>query len=47
MSKIVLDLQTGIFYDSLLQGCNSTNVKYNSEHLRMTRYKNNYRFIYI
>ena len=47
MSKIVLDLQTGIFYDSLINACYCTNIKYNAEHLRITRYKNNFRFLYI
>ena len=47
MSKIVLDLQTGIFYNSLADACNCTNIKYNAEHLIMTRYKKNYRFTYI
>lgn len=47
MSKIVLDLQTGIFYDSLLYACSCTNIKYKTEHLRITRYNKNYRFLYI
>ena len=47
MSKTVLDLQTGIFYDSLLYACSCTNVKYNAEHLRITRYNKNFRFVYI
>jgi hypothetical protein len=47
MAKIVLDLQTGIFYDSLLEACSCTNIKYKSEHLRITRYNKNYRFLYI
>jgi hypothetical protein len=47
MSKIVVDLQTGIFYDSLLNACYCNNIKYNAEHLRITRYKKNYRFLYI
>jgi hypothetical protein len=47
LSKKVLDLQTGIFYDSLTNACYCTNIKYSAEHLRITRYKKNYRFIYI
>ena len=47
LSKEVVDLETGIFYNSLLDACNQTNVKYNKEHLRMTRYKNKYKFMYI
>ena len=47
LSKQVVDLETGIFYNSLLDACNQTNVKYKSEHLRMTRYKNKYKFMYI
>jgi hypothetical protein len=47
MSKSVLDLQTGIFYNSLTDACYCTNIKYNAEHLRMTRYKKNYRFTFI
>ena len=47
LSKEVVDLQTGIFYDSLYFACYSTNVKYGSEYLRIVRYKKNYRFIFI
>ena len=32
---------------SLEDACNFTNIKYSAEHLRMTRYKKNYRFIYV
>jgi hypothetical protein len=46
-SKEVVDLETGIFYNSLLEACKTTNIKYNKEHLRITRYNKNYRFIYI
>jgi hypothetical protein len=47
MSRMVLDLQNGIFYNSLTDACLSININYKSEHLRMTRYNKNFRFIYI
>ena len=46
-SKEVLDLETGIFYNSLLSGCNSVNLNYAKEHQRLNKYKKKYRFIYI
>lgn len=46
-SKIVLDLQMGIFYNSLSEGCRVLNLKYDAEQQRMTKYKKNFRFIYI
>jgi len=47
LAKVVVDLETGIFYNSLMEACKSTNIKYASEHLRITRYNKNYRFKYI
>lgn len=46
-SKAVVDLETGIFYDSLLSACNSTNIIYSREYQRIMRYKKNYRFTFI
>jgi hypothetical protein len=47
VAKMVVDLQTGIFYNSLKSACDTVNINYKSEHLRITRYKNKYRFQYI
>ena len=45
-SIITLDLQTGIFFNSLKNACESLNLKYKTEHIRMKRGNNN-RFILI
>jgi hypothetical protein len=46
-SKPVIDLQTGIYYDSLKNACNATNCKYGSSHYRLTHNSKNQRFKYI
>lgn len=45
-SIITLDLNTGIFFNSLLNACESLNLKYKNEYARMKRGNNN-RFILI
>jgi len=47
LSKKVVDLETGIFYDSLKDACQTININYKKEHLRMTRYNKKFRFKYI
>ena len=43
---ITLDLHTGVFFNSLKNACESLNLKYKTEHIRMKRGNNN-RFILI
>lgn len=43
---ITLDLYTGVFFNSLKNACESLNLKYKTEHIRMKRGNNN-RFILI
>lgn len=43
---VTLDLYTGIFFNSLKNACESLNLKYKTEHIRMKRGNNN-RFILI
>jgi len=43
---ITLDLNTGVYFDSLRTACDSLNLKYKNEHKRMQRGNNN-RFILI
>jgi hypothetical protein len=45
-SKTVVDLQTGIFYDSLSDACKTTNCNYKNTQMKILR-KKNYRFIYL
>jgi len=47
MSKIVLDLFTGIFFDSLRSACYMTNVKYKNEFALMARNSIRSRFKFI
>jgi hypothetical protein len=46
-AKMVLDLQTGIFYDYLKEGCKAVNLNYQTENNRINNYKKKFRFIYI
>lgn len=46
-SKSVVDLQTGIFYDSLKEACLTTNYKYNKAHLQILRGYKTQRFKFI
>jgi hypothetical protein len=46
-SRAVVDLQTGLFFNSLSDACSSLNVNYRREHLRMIRYFKNFRFEYV
>jgi|AntAceMinimDraft_18_1070375.scaffolds.fasta_scaffold07388_1 hypothetical protein len=43
-SNEVLDLKTGVFYDSLRSACTSCNIKYKTEFARIKRNSNNNRF---
>lgn len=45
--KQVLDLYTGIYYDSLKEATNFTNVNYNTAHTQILRNSKNQRFKYI
>jgi hypothetical protein len=45
--KMCLDLHTGIYYDSLKQGCDSVNIRPNIECIRILRKSKNQRFIYV
>lgn len=45
-AKIVLDLQTGIFYDCILDACNSVNISYGNFKYYIKN-KKNFRFSYI
>lgn len=46
-SKEVIDIETGIFYDSLKVACITTNNNYQTAHTRITRKSINQRFKYI
>lgn len=47
IAKMVVDLQTGIFYHSLKNACESVNMNYASEWQRIKKYNKNYRFQFI
>lgn len=46
-NKICLDLQTGIYYKSLTEGCNAVNIRPNTEATRISRKSKLQRFIYV
>jgi hypothetical protein len=46
-SKICLDTFTGIFYDSLMEGCKAVNIRPNTEATRINRASKQQRFIYV
>jgi hypothetical protein len=46
-SKLCLDTYTGIFYDSLLNGCIAVNIRHNTEITRISRKSKLQRFIYV
>jgi hypothetical protein len=45
--KICLDTYTGIFYNSLDEGCNAVNIRTNTESTRISRKSKLQRFIYV
>jgi hypothetical protein len=45
--KKVLDMQTGIFFDSLADACKSLNENYSAVRKRIMRKSNNMRFVYV
>jgi hypothetical protein len=45
--KVCLDTYTGIFYDSLDEGCNAVNIRPNTESTRISRKSKLQRFIYV
>ena len=47
IQKPVIDLQTGIMYDSLVMGCEALNIHRNSEWYRIHRNQKNKRFQYL
>jgi|DEB0MinimDraft_10_1074344.scaffolds.fasta_scaffold95209_1 hypothetical protein len=47
VSKRVLDIETGIFYDSLSNACNVNNVNYSAIRKRIMRKSKNVRFVYV
>ena len=46
-SKMCLDTYTGIFYDSLIDGCYAVNIRPNTESTRISRKSKLQRFIYV
>jgi hypothetical protein len=47
LRKICLDTYTGIFYNSLDEGCNAVNIRPNTESTRISRKSKLQRFIYV
>ena len=47
MAKMVLDLQTGIFFDSLKNACDRLNIKYKNQFYLMSKNSIKSRFIFI
>lgn len=47
MAKMVLDLQTGIFFDSLKNACDRLNIKYKNQFALISRNSLKSRFIFI
>ena len=45
--KLCLDLETGIYYDSLNEGCYAVNIRPNTESTRISRKSKLQRFIYV
>jgi hypothetical protein len=46
-NKICLDLYTGIYYDSLIEGCEAVNIRPNTESTRISRKSKLQRFLYV
>jgi hypothetical protein len=46
-NKICLDLYTGIYYDSLIDGCEAVNIRPNTESTRISRKSKLQRFLYV